>query len=325
MTAGVAAPAYAGIPVTHRDLASAVAFVTGHEDPSKEESALDWDALAAFPGTLVLYMGVKNLPRIAERLIAAGRPADEPAAVVERGTLPGQRDGERAAPRASPTPVDGRGPARARDHGDRAGRRSCARRSRGSRSARCTARWWRSPARGRRRAGWRRGWRRWGPRWSRRPSIRIEPLAVDLPGDRLLRARLLHQPQRRGPVLRRPRGGRARARRRDGRRDRPRHRARAGRARDQRGRGAAAIGGGVAGGGAGDDRGGGQAGADRARGRGARRAARRAARARRRRGGAAALRDRGGAARSRTSSAPWSAPRTSRSPRPPPCASSWTP
>ena len=91
MTAGVAAPAYAGIPVTHRDTASAVAFVTGHEDPDKPESALDWEALARFPGTLVLYMGVKNLPPIAERLIAAGRPADEPAAVVERGTLPGQR------------------------------------------------------------------------------------------------------------------------------------------------------------------------------------------------------------------------------------------
>ena len=62
VTAGVAAPAYAGIPVTHRDAASAVAFVTGHEDPEKPESALDWDALARFPGTLVLYMGVKNLP-----------------------------------------------------------------------------------------------------------------------------------------------------------------------------------------------------------------------------------------------------------------------
>jgi uroporphyrinogen III methyltransferase / synthase len=90
VTAGVAAPAYAGIPVTHRDAASAVAFVTGHEDPEKPESALDWEALARFPGTLVMYMGVKNLPLIAERLTAAGRPADEPAAVVARGTLPGQ-------------------------------------------------------------------------------------------------------------------------------------------------------------------------------------------------------------------------------------------
>ena len=91
VTAGVAAPAYAGIPVTHRDAASAVAFVTGHEDPTKPETALDWDALARFPGTLVFYMGVKNLPLIAERLQAAGRDPGEPAAVVERGTLAGQR------------------------------------------------------------------------------------------------------------------------------------------------------------------------------------------------------------------------------------------
>jgi uroporphyrinogen III methyltransferase/synthase len=91
VTAGVAASAYAGIPVTHRDLASAVAFVTAHEDPDKPESALDWDALARFPGTLVFYMGVKRLGDVAERLVAAGRDAGEPAAIVERGTLPGQR------------------------------------------------------------------------------------------------------------------------------------------------------------------------------------------------------------------------------------------
>ena len=91
VTAGVAAPAYAGIPVTHRDDASAVAFVTGHEDPEKEESTLDFEALARFPGTLVFYMGVKALPRIAESLIGAGRDPSEPAAVVERGTLPAQR------------------------------------------------------------------------------------------------------------------------------------------------------------------------------------------------------------------------------------------
>jgi uroporphyrinogen III methyltransferase / synthase len=90
VTAGVAAPAYAGIPVTHRDAASAVAFVTGHEDPSKDGSALDWEALARFPGTLVFYMGIKNLGLIAERLVGAGRPASEAAAVVARGTLPGQ-------------------------------------------------------------------------------------------------------------------------------------------------------------------------------------------------------------------------------------------
>jgi uroporphyrinogen III methyltransferase/synthase len=91
VTAGVAAPAYAGIPVTHREDASAVAFVTGHEDPDKVESALDWDALAGFPGTLVLYMGVKRLPEIVAALAKAGRDASEPAAAVERGTLPGQR------------------------------------------------------------------------------------------------------------------------------------------------------------------------------------------------------------------------------------------
>jgi uroporphyrinogen III methyltransferase/synthase len=91
ITAGVAASAYAGIPVTHRDDASAVAFVTGHEDPEKEESALDWEALARFPGTLVFYMGVKRLRDNATALIGAGRDADEPAAAVERGTMEGQR------------------------------------------------------------------------------------------------------------------------------------------------------------------------------------------------------------------------------------------
>lgn len=91
VTAGVAALAYAGIPVTHRERSSAVAFVTGHEDPDKPESALDWDALARFPGTLVVYMGVRQLAAITERLIAAGRSPEEPAAVIERGTLPGQR------------------------------------------------------------------------------------------------------------------------------------------------------------------------------------------------------------------------------------------
>jgi uroporphyrinogen III methyltransferase/synthase len=91
VTAGIAAPAYAGIPVTHRDDASAVAFVTGHEDPEKENSELDYEALARFPGTLVFYMGAKALPRIAQALVEAGRDAGEPAAVVERGTLSGQR------------------------------------------------------------------------------------------------------------------------------------------------------------------------------------------------------------------------------------------
>jgi uroporphyrinogen III methyltransferase/synthase len=91
VTAGIAATAYAGIPVTHRDDASAVAFVTGHEDPEKDESALDWDALARFPGTLVFYMGVKRLAENAAALIGGGRDPEEPAAAIERGTWPGQR------------------------------------------------------------------------------------------------------------------------------------------------------------------------------------------------------------------------------------------
>ncbi len=91
VTAGVAGPAYAGIPVTHREAASAVAFVTGHEDPAKAETALDYGALAKFPGTVVVYMGMRQLDAIATRLIEGGRDPDEPAAVIERGTLAGQR------------------------------------------------------------------------------------------------------------------------------------------------------------------------------------------------------------------------------------------
>jgi uroporphyrinogen III methyltransferase / synthase len=92
VTAGVAAPAYAGIPVTHRGLAGAVALVAGHSRDSDDPGErMDWVALAGFPGTLVLYMGVRSLPEISEALIAAGRPASEPAVVIEGGTLPGQR------------------------------------------------------------------------------------------------------------------------------------------------------------------------------------------------------------------------------------------
>jgi uroporphyrinogen III methyltransferase/synthase len=91
VTAGVAASAYAGVPVTHRDHAAAVAFVTGTENPDKSETALDWNALAAFPGTLVFYMGVRSLADIAKRLIDAGRRADEPAAVIQQGTTTSQR------------------------------------------------------------------------------------------------------------------------------------------------------------------------------------------------------------------------------------------
>jgi uroporphyrinogen III methyltransferase / synthase len=88
VTAGVAALAYAGIPVTHRGLATAVAFVTGRTGDGSE---LDWKALAAFPGTLIFYMGVGRLAQISASLIEAGRDPSEPAAVVEAGTLPTQR------------------------------------------------------------------------------------------------------------------------------------------------------------------------------------------------------------------------------------------
>jgi uroporphyrinogen III methyltransferase/synthase len=109
ITAGVSAAAYAGIPVTHRGMSTAVALVTGHtrestpenesyagEEPSDGESCdpraeLDWPGLGAFPGTLVFYMGVRQLPHIARQLMAAGRAPSEPAALVERGTLPDQR------------------------------------------------------------------------------------------------------------------------------------------------------------------------------------------------------------------------------------------
>jgi uroporphyrinogen III methyltransferase / synthase len=91
VTAGVSAAAYAGIPVTHRGISTGVALVTGHEDPAKQETELDWEALAAFPGTLVFYMGVRQLQQIASSLVAAGRPATQPVALVERGTLPDQR------------------------------------------------------------------------------------------------------------------------------------------------------------------------------------------------------------------------------------------
>ncbi|HEY0603348.1 MAG TPA: uroporphyrinogen-III C-methyltransferase [Herpetosiphonaceae bacterium] len=90
ITAGVAAPAYAGIPVTHRELASSVAFITGHEDPTKPETAINWRHLATAIDTLVFYMGVGNLPEIAEKLISNGRDAQTPVAVIRWGTKPEQ-------------------------------------------------------------------------------------------------------------------------------------------------------------------------------------------------------------------------------------------
>ncbi len=91
ITAGIAAPAYAGIPVTHRKVSSAVTFVTGHEDERKTSSSIDWSALANTPGTLVLYMGVDNLDKITKSLIDAGKDPRTAAAIIERGTMPSQK------------------------------------------------------------------------------------------------------------------------------------------------------------------------------------------------------------------------------------------
>jgi uroporphyrinogen III methyltransferase/synthase len=89
VTSAIAVPAYAGIPLTHRGHTSTVAFVTGHEDPTKRESDIDWPALAGI-GTLVFLMGVKNLAAIAENLIRCGKDAATPAALIRRGTTPEQ-------------------------------------------------------------------------------------------------------------------------------------------------------------------------------------------------------------------------------------------
>jgi uroporphyrinogen III methyltransferase/synthase len=91
ITAGIAASVCAGIPLTHRLHASAVAFVTGHEDPDKPESALDWSVLARFPGTLVVYMGFVRLPQIVQTLLEHGKLADTPAAVVQLASTGDQR------------------------------------------------------------------------------------------------------------------------------------------------------------------------------------------------------------------------------------------
>ena len=91
VTAGIAAAAYAGIPVTHRGLAASVTFVTGHEDPAKSTTQTDWKALAKAGGTIVLYMGVKTLPSIASALIEGGLPEEMPVAAIQWGTLSKQQ------------------------------------------------------------------------------------------------------------------------------------------------------------------------------------------------------------------------------------------
>ncbi len=90
VTSAIAVPAFAGIPLTHRGYTSTVAFVTGHEDPTKEKSDIDWAALAGI-GTLVFLMGVKNLANIARNLVEGGKAPETPAALIRWGTTPGQQ------------------------------------------------------------------------------------------------------------------------------------------------------------------------------------------------------------------------------------------
>ena len=92
VTSAIAVPASVGIPVTHRKWASQVTVITGNEDPTKEESAIDWEWLARSRGTIVILMGVKNLPVIAQTLIKFGRDPVTPVAVIERGLRPDQRE-----------------------------------------------------------------------------------------------------------------------------------------------------------------------------------------------------------------------------------------
>lgn len=91
ITSAIAVPAYAGIPLTHRELTSMVSFITGHEDPTKEESALDWEELAKAKGTLVFLMGVGNLSNIVANLTKFGRSPETPVALIQWGTRPEQR------------------------------------------------------------------------------------------------------------------------------------------------------------------------------------------------------------------------------------------
>ncbi len=91
VTAGIAAAAYAGIPVTHRTLSTSVTFVTGHEDPAKPDTQTNWAALAKAGGTIVLYMGVKTLSGISDALIKGGMSGEIPAAAIQWATHPKQR------------------------------------------------------------------------------------------------------------------------------------------------------------------------------------------------------------------------------------------
>ncbi|HNQ30335.1 MAG TPA: uroporphyrinogen-III C-methyltransferase, partial [Methanolinea sp.] len=91
VTSALAVPGAVGIPLTHRKYASQVTILTGHEEPGKTESGLDWENLARNPGTLVILMGVKNIPDITRSLVDNGKDPDTPVAVIERGLRSDQR------------------------------------------------------------------------------------------------------------------------------------------------------------------------------------------------------------------------------------------
>jgi uroporphyrinogen III methyltransferase/synthase len=91
VTSATAAATYAGIPITHREYTASVAFVTGHEDPTKKFSNISWDKLATGVGTIVIYMGIKTLPSITQKLIDFGRSPETPVAVVRWASTPQQR------------------------------------------------------------------------------------------------------------------------------------------------------------------------------------------------------------------------------------------
>ena len=149
-----AVPAYAGIPVTQRGVAAQVTFVTGHEDPTRPESAIDWASLAATPGTLVFLMGVGALEENARRLIAHGMRADTPAAVISHGTQSDQRTVTAPLARIADAAAELPAPARSRSFV------STWPGSSGAPSTDCGSS---SPGRGRRRAACAHGWRSSAP------------------------------------------------------------------------------------------------------------------------------------------------------------------
>ena len=92
ITSGIAAPAYAGIPLTHRDHSSSITFVTGHETAGKYRPSVNWEAIAKGSETIVIYMGVHNLPYIIQQLTQAGQSPETPVALIRWGTRPDQEE-----------------------------------------------------------------------------------------------------------------------------------------------------------------------------------------------------------------------------------------